>query len=89
MSPVKPESDPLGGPDPMDEESVRRAAGAVARALGRLIVITGAVTTFLGIVAASCVPTMGSTRSARLQWRERQRQVEAAAHPAEGPREGR
>jgi len=89
MDESKRSADPLGGPQPIEAGSFEDVASRVTRALGRVVVVGGAVFTFLGLVAAMCTPTMGSTRSARLKWRERQRQVDAAVQAAEGPREAR
>jgi hypothetical protein len=73
--------DPSGRPEPVDEHLAREMV-RTARILGQLVVFGGAAVTVLGLVAAACVPTMGSTRSVRLKWRERQHEAKSAVESA-------
>lgn len=66
--------DPSGHPNPVaDAVSFLGNAAATVLAMGACALV----------VAAIAVPTMGATRSAKLQWQERNRQAEEAIKKAE------
>ncbi len=81
--------DPLASPRAIDQAAFHAARGAVAPVLAGLMSVTGAVVTFLAVIGMSCGLVRGGTRSARLKWTERQRQVDAAVQAEEGRRERR
>jgi len=78
--------DPLGSPRPMDPAAFHSARGAVEPVLGCLMSGVGALVMFLAVIGMDCGLVRGGTRSARLKWRERQRQVDATVQAEEGRR---
>jgi hypothetical protein len=81
--------DPLASPRAMDQAAFDDARGAVEPVLGCLISVAGAVVTFLAVIGMTCGVVRGGTRSARLKWTERQRQVDAVVQAEEGRSERR
>jgi hypothetical protein len=81
--------DPLASPRPMDQAAFHDARGAVEPVLGCLISAAGAVVMFLAVIGMDCGLVRGGTRSARLKWTERQRQVDAAVQAEKGRPERR
>ncbi len=81
--------DPLGSPRPMDAAAFQNARGAVEPVLGCLMSGVGALVMFLAVIGMDCGLVRGGTRSARLRWKERQRQVDAAVQAKEGHPERR
>jgi hypothetical protein len=78
---------PGGPPQPLEgrTELAGKAAGTAA-SVGEAVLTAGAVLGALGLVAAISVPSLGSTRSQRLQWKERQREVKEAIANQDEPR---
>jgi hypothetical protein len=81
--------DPLASPRAMDEAAFHDARGAVEPVLGCLMSGLGAVVMFLAVIGMECGLVRGGTRSSRLKWAERQRQVDAAVPAEEGRDERR
>lgn len=81
--------DPLARPRPMDQAAFQDARGVVEPVLGCLMSGVGALVMFLAVMGMDCGIVRGGTRSARLRWKERQRQVDAAAVQAEKGRHER
>jgi hypothetical protein len=70
----------MGDVEPaMDEDWMDRLGQVVIGA-----VIAGGVVVTLGMVADMAQPTMGATRSARLEWERRQAEVQQAVEQADG-----
>jgi len=68
----------------MDPATFHGARGAVEPVLGCLMSGVGALVMFLAVIGMDCGLVRGGTRSARLKWKERQRQVDAAVKADEG-----
>ncbi len=80
--PPEDESDILG--EPMPPQPVKPSASRSF--FGTAVGLTAATGAVLLILASTARPTMGSTRSCKLQWQERQQQVDqqiAAENAAE------
>ena len=81
--------EPLARPQAMDQAAFHDARGAVEPVLGCLMSGVGALVMFLAVIGMDCGLVRGGTRSARLKWKERQRQVDAAVRAEEGRPERR
>jgi hypothetical protein len=73
----------------MDQAVYDDARGAVDPVLGGLMSVAGAVVMFLAVIGMDCGLVRGGTRSSRLKWAERQRQVDAALQAQAQAQEGR
>ena len=80
QSPEEPEDSLAAAPlRPVDELPVSRLGGLTRATL--TLTVSGAGT--LWLIAATMTPTVGATRSAKLQWCERQLQIEQALHDSQ------
>jgi threonine dehydrogenase-like Zn-dependent dehydrogenase len=66
-------------PTPVDKASVALAGNIGLGAIALTVAGAGAI----ALIAGSMSPTMGATRSTKLEWEQRKLQIEQAEHDAE------
>ncbi|MCE9553365.1 MAG: hypothetical protein K8T91_08305 [Planctomycetes bacterium] len=80
---LDPAFDPTGPPEPVT------SSGWASRVTKGLVAFGAAGTTLFFLLGNAVTPCMGATRSSRLKWEERERQIDAAVdalrEPASAP----
>jgi len=74
-----------GAPQAVEAPEAESASSDLLEFAGRALLVAGATVVGLWIVSGAVLPCHGATRSVRLQWEERQTQIENVVSNERGP----